>query len=188
MKMKNHPNFIRFLITMSRRDSPRTRSFCKDLSYALPSAIKVNRGKKSINDVHMLALQSKCDRVIIVNTFMGNPGLLTFYSVGRDHLNPLNPRLRLLGVKLTFEIRGAKKVRVNDIIVHCSNDNALEAANYLSSLFNCRLYLSKENDYGKLSEDFSIINVEHLEKDIFVIHFTSASGHIIGPVMKVKFI
>lgn len=186
--MRNYLNPIRFLITMSRRDSPRTRSFCKDLSYALPSAIKVNRGKKSINDVHMLALQSKCDRVIIVNTFMGNPGLLTFYSVGRERLNPLNPRLRLLGVKLTFEIKNAKRVRVDDIIVRCSNDNALGAANHLSSLFNCRLYLSKGDDYEKLSEDFSIMNVEYLEKDIFMIHFTTVSGYIIGPVMKVKFI
>jgi len=185
MKMKNNINSVRFLITMSRRDSPRTRSFCKDLSYALPSAIKVNRGKKSINDLHMLALQNKCNRVIIVNTFMGNPGLLTFYSVGNESLNPLRPQLRILGVKLTFEIRNAKRVRVNDIIIRCLNDDAMEVAHNLSSLFNCKICFK---EYGEPPDDLSIMNVESLEKDIFIIRFTNMSGYIIGPIMKAKFI
>jgi len=185
--IKNTSLPLRFLITMSRRNSPRTRSFCKDLSNALPLSIKVNRGKMSLKDLHLLSLKSKCDRVLIVSTFKGNPRLITFYSVNDKGLIKLNPQICIVGVKLTFELSNVKKIKPKDIVVYCS-EHVSEYAIMLSKLINCRVVY--DLDINNLSNNLSIVNINTVEnhEKYYTISFTDPFRHFIGPFMKVKFI
>ncbi|MCS7097077.1 MAG: hypothetical protein NZ926_01140 [Candidatus Methanomethylicia archaeon] len=183
--LNSNVNNIRFIITTSRHDTRRTRTFCKDLSYAIPRALKINRGKMSIEDIHSLALKCKCMRVIIVNTFRGNPGLMTFYSVGKNELIPLEPRLKIISVKMVFEIREAKRIKVEDAVIYCTEDS-LNIASVLSELFSFKLFLNVNLNYFPVN--FSIINLKSLGNDYFYLYFINSSQQIIGPIIKAKFV
>ncbi|RLE81997.1 MAG: hypothetical protein DRJ52_02930, partial [Thermoprotei archaeon] len=93
------------LITSSRRPNPRLRTFCKDLARVLPDAIKVNRGKMSIEEVALKAYQLKIDHVVIVGKGRGgNPGRLIFIKVYEDRYEVLPLIIGIHGVTLIREI------------------------------------------------------------------------------------
>lgn len=92
------------LITTSRRPSRRTRSFVRDLYHVIPGAKRVNRGKKSVEDLKKLAIGEGFKRVLIVGTLKGNPSTLTFLSTLPAKVQYLPLMIWLRGVTLRREI------------------------------------------------------------------------------------
>jgi rRNA maturation protein Rpf1 len=56
------------------------RTLCNDLARVLSHALKVNRGKLSLQGLKELALSRGGDRFIVVERRKGGPGLLRFYQ------------------------------------------------------------------------------------------------------------
>lgn len=72
---------VRIVITSSRDTSSRTRSFLNYLEYIFPYSVKVNRGKRSIDDVFKIASLLGGELLLLVNVLKGNPSSLEVYDV-----------------------------------------------------------------------------------------------------------
>jgi len=95
---------LMLLITTSRRPSRRTRSFIRDLYHVIPGAKRINRGKKSVEDLKKLAIGEGFKRVLIVGTLRGNPSTLTFLSTLPTEVQYLPLMIWLKGVTLRREM------------------------------------------------------------------------------------
>ncbi len=77
------------------------RTLTNDLQRVLPNAIRINRGKLSIEGAYEEALGNNADRIIVVERWKGGPGSLKLYAL------PFTPKtftvLQLSGVKLQDE-------------------------------------------------------------------------------------
>ena len=93
------------LITTSHKPSPRLRSFVKDLASVIPRTLKLNRGKKTLEDLLYDAIELIADRLIIVGEKKGNPGSIRVYLVDREE-----EKLRELAF---YSIKGVKLSREN---------------------------------------------------------------------------
>ncbi len=93
-----------YLLTTSHKPSRRLRSFLKDLASILPNAVKVNRGKKKLEDLLYDAIELKATRLIILREYKGNPAGIDVYRVDfeDESLKPL-ASFRIRGVRLSRE-------------------------------------------------------------------------------------
>lgn len=129
----------KIVICTSRRPSPRTRSFVKDLANAF-SGDRITRGKSSLEELLTLSVESGYDKIIIVDTRYGNPGRLRIYDVRSKELAAI---IVLKGVTLTrenprsirFNPKGVVVLRtgykLEDIMIGSLNLKAIENINYV---------------------------------------------------------
>ena len=68
------------LLTTSRRPTERIRTLCRELAHVIPNAVRVNRGKLSLDGVAERALEFGADHVIIIDRWKGGPGEIQFFS------------------------------------------------------------------------------------------------------------
>ncbi len=105
------------LITTSRNPSRRTRSFVKDLASVIKGSIKVNRGKKTLDDLLHLVRSYGSQGLIMVLERRGNPSALSYYVDDNVKLKRVMI-IKLASVKLLREIRGAQRpVRMLDAVI-----------------------------------------------------------------------
>ncbi|MEB3859982.1 MAG: hypothetical protein LRS43_02100 [Desulfurococcales archaeon] len=94
----------RVILTTSRRPNNRVRSFVKELYLTLPKAIRLNRGHLSMEELAREALLLRAERVVIVSSRRGNPGIIRFYSVEPRSLTLVNlASIIVRGVSLARE-------------------------------------------------------------------------------------
>ncbi len=72
------------LITTSRRPTRRVRALGHDLKRVLPSAIQMNRGKLSFEEVMEQARILGADRIIFLHRWKGGPGKIELYGLNSD--------------------------------------------------------------------------------------------------------
>ena len=176
-----------YLITTSRRPTRRTRSFCKDLQRALPRAIKVNRGKMSLSDVALRALELGADRVVLVSVFKGNPGRIRFFSVSRESFVELPPTINIAGVKLVREFQRAKSMIPSHLYIFpqvgCSSEIMSFAEALASALKSQIISSDKLNTIPSSSAILRLIP----RKNVFCsLLFTDKYGVPMGPLISVK--
>lgn len=106
------------VITTSRRTSRKTRAFIRDLSHVIPGSKRVNRGKKSVEDLRNLALAEGLRRVLIVETLRGNPSILRFLSALPTGLEYL-PVLVMRGVSLRRELSSKRAPPARTLRIAC---------------------------------------------------------------------
>ncbi len=99
------------LVTTSRRPTGRIRTLCRELARVIPNAVRVNRGKLSLDGVAERALEFGADRAIILDRWKGGPGKIQFFHTGSEGLIPVPPTLYVSGVRLQREFK--TKVRKN---------------------------------------------------------------------------
>lgn len=105
------------IITTSHKPSPRLRSFVKDLVSVIPGSIKLNRGKKTLEDLLYDAIDYGADRLVIVGERKGNPGSIRVYIVDADE-----EKLKELAY---YNIRGVKLSRENPYATRIYNPSIL---------------------------------------------------------------
>ena len=99
------------LITTSRRTSNRIRSFARDLWSVLPSSDRFNRGGMGIGELVSRIATSGADAALVISTWKGNPGDLTFLLPdGREDLV-----LRVESAVLRREVNETGRPRVRSI-------------------------------------------------------------------------
>lgn len=78
---KDIKNIVRdILVTSSHRPSRRVRSFINDLVGTIVRAKKINRGKKSLEDLAGIMFLEGYRTLIVVNTWKANPGRMDIYK------------------------------------------------------------------------------------------------------------
>lgn len=96
------------LVTTSRNPSRRTRSFVKDLTSVINGLVRINRGKKTFNDLLNLMRVYNSQGLIVVFEKRGNPSALNYYVITDGRLEKIM-MIRLASIKLLREIKGAQK-------------------------------------------------------------------------------
>ncbi|MEM4654001.1 MAG: ribosomal biogenesis protein [Thermosphaera sp.] len=107
------------LITTSHRSSQRTRSFVKDLASTIPFALRVIRGKKTLQELITQTYLLKYKWLLIVEEKNGNPSRLKFYHVD---LGASRPEGREVG---WATIRGVRLSRENPSAVKTSQASTI---------------------------------------------------------------
>ena len=69
------------LITTSHRPTRRIRALGHDLKRMMPSAIQMNRGKLSFEEVVEQARMARADRVMFLQRWKGGPGKIELYEL-----------------------------------------------------------------------------------------------------------
>ena len=97
------------LVTTSRRPTGRIRTFCRDLVNSIPDAVRVNRGKMSLDGVAEKALEVEADRVLVVDRWHGGPGKISLYMMSSSGLKPEAPLMLINGIRLRRELNETTK-------------------------------------------------------------------------------
>jgi len=139
----------KILLTTSRNPTSNIRTFCNDLTRVIPSIVRVNRGKMSMDEVAEKALEYNADRAFIVDRWQGGPGKIEFFHVGVEGLVPVPPILYIAGICLQREFAPAKLKPVHSLAITHSTLNFMEIVDALSKFFNLPVLLEKEalSDY-----------------------------------------
>jgi len=128
----------KILLTTSRRPSSLMRTFCRDLARSIPSVVRVNRGKLSLEGVVEKALECDAERVVIVDRWQGGPGKIEFLKISQEGLTPALPTILVSGVRLRREFGETKTRRVGSLAVivpSSSQKRVFEVAEALSGFF-----------------------------------------------------
>ncbi len=168
------------LITTSRRPTKRVRSFCKDLALVIPNSTKVNRGKKSLHDVLIEAVQRRHPYFLIVETWKGNPGNMLFYSTSNLQLEEPIAVFRVKGVKLQREIQRRTKWKNVGSIAVIKNPTNPELSEFFVRVFGGKL----REKTGQVKED---VTLEIKGNDENILKFKDGeTGMEVGPRVRFK--
>ena len=175
------------LITTSHKPSPRLRSFVKDLASVIPRSLKLNRGKKTLEDLLYDAIELNADRLIIVGEKKGNPGSIRVYLVDREE-----EKLRELafysikGVKLSRENPYATRIYNPTILMidssNVKSDVEEEFIDIFSRSFKAKIHVgSLEEIAGKVD----VLAIPRWDGKIIKLFFMNPSTRKLGgPVIK----
>jgi len=178
---------LTILITTSHKPSPRLRSFVKDFASVIPGTLKLNRGKKTLEDLLYDAIELNADRLIIVGEKKGNPGSIRVYLIDREE-----EKLRELAY---YSIKGVKLSRENPYATRIYNPTVLmvDSSNVKSSVeeefidifsksFKAKIYVgSLEEIAGKVD----VLAIPRWDGRIIKLFFMNPSTRKLGgPVIK----
>jgi len=178
---------LTILITTSHKPSPRLRSFVKDLASVIPGSLKLNRGKKTLEDLLYDAIELNADRLIIVGEKKGNPGSIRVYLVDREEetLREL-AYYSIKGVKLSRENPYATRI-YNPTILMIDSSNVKsnveeEFIDIFSRSFKAKIHVgSLEEIAGKVD----VLAIPRWDGKIIKLFFMNPSTRKLGgPVIK----
>ncbi len=135
--MENQPSKI--LITTSRNPTQTIRTFCNDLTHAIPNSIRINRGKSSLDTVAEKALECEIEKIIIADRWKGGLGKVQLFEMGDTGLVQLHPIIYVKDVKLRREFRPARGKKVESLVFQAETEAPFEIqrlANSLSEFLN----------------------------------------------------
>ncbi|RLI07175.1 hypothetical protein DRO32_04300, partial [Candidatus Bathyarchaeota archaeon] len=168
------------MITMSRRPTRTIRTFCNELAATLPGAVRVNRGKMSLEDVAEKAWEIGADRVILVARWKGNPGKICLYEVGDEGLRPFPPLIYIYGIKLRRDM-GVKLGKVGSLAV-AATPGRERLGRALADFLRAPLLAEEE---GARSLDV-ILRVGPDVERYAVMSFFRPDGREVGPRVRVR--
>jgi len=180
------------LISTSRKPSPKTRSFCKNLSHALDFTY-VNRGKMSMRNLFLKSSHMNYDLTLLVYEIKGNPSKITFFSNDGDEKLAI-----LVSVSTT---RDRLNINTNEIKVKCDLPELAifgELLGYENSIFVKENYIhiqkvyqnnddknKKNNDYKNKNYENKRNNKPEMDK-IAIIDFYNKEGNKTNLKISVK--
>jgi len=162
------------LISTSRRPGHRTRILCRELTRVLPNATYVPRGAKTISKLASLASSLGHDRVMIVNSFAGQPRELRFLAVAKGW-RWLDARVELGKVKLQRDF--GQKTKLEGTKFYAEGQKARNLTNFLGELLGLPIL-------NKLSKTGGIVLIT--SDDELQLQFQlRPSSEVIGPVLQI---
>jgi U3 small nucleolar ribonucleoprotein protein IMP4 len=167
------------LLTTSRRPTGRIRTFCRDLACSIPDAVRVNRGKMSLDGVAEKAIEVDADRVVVVDRWHGGPGKISLFQISSNGLTPVPPLMLIKSINLRRELNEARRGSKSSVITLDSKNSELtRIAAHLSTFFGLPvLPLDEASKNYRASMHFSFDSSRHIQ-----ITFTSLGRMVeIGP-------
>jgi U3 small nucleolar ribonucleoprotein protein IMP4 len=138
------------LLTSSRRPTGAIRTLCKDLAIVLPHAVRVNRGKMSLDGVAEKAIEYEADRIIMIDRRPGGSGRINFFQITPTGPNSFPPIMMVAGVKFRREFKeGTRRIKSSVITVEPEDSYELQRiADHLSQFLGLPV-LSADDVSGK---------------------------------------
>jgi len=108
---------VELVVSTSRHPTPPVRRLARELSFALWSARRINRGGSSFQELVLLSKGLSARRLVLVGRGLhGNPGKLLFYDISREEPSLLLV-IWLRGVVFPEKLRSIKRPRAPLFIV-----------------------------------------------------------------------
>lgn len=168
------------IITSSHRPSRRVRSFINDLVRTLPRASRINRGKKSLEDLGNIMWLEGYKILVIVNTRKANPGRVDIY-LRRDREVARVGYMVITSVKLSRE-QGAPECFFRSPAIDLSGCSAPGCEEIGEML---HMILSATDHDSKGSQDArEAIHVSSRDGLIFI--WFTKDGRICGPRIGIR--
>ena len=154
------------LLTTSRRPTGRIRTFCRDLAYSIPDAVRVNRGKMSLDGVAEKAIEVDADNVVLVDRWHGGPGKVSLFQVSSNGLEPIPPLMLIKSIRLRRELnegmRGARSSAIT--LEHEDSPELARIAGHLSKYFGLPvLPLDKASKSHRASMHFAFDSSRYIQ-------------------------
>ena len=146
------------LLTTSRRPTGRIRTFCRDLAYSIPDAVRVNRGKMSLDGVAEKAIEVDADKVVVVDRWHGGPGKVSLFQLSSNGLEPIPPLMLIKSIRLRRELNEGMRGAISSAITLEPEDSPelTRMAEHLSKYFGLPvLPLDKASKSHRASMHFS---------------------------------
>ncbi|MEM0376428.1 MAG: hypothetical protein QXI90_01440 [Thermofilum sp.] len=152
------------VISTTRHVTPPVRRLARELSYALWSAKRVNRGGSSFSELILRARSLGARRLIIVGRGLhGNPGRIVFFDIGGTQTRPLL-LLRLRGVAFPEKLRSIRRPSARILVVsvgRCSEESEGIAEDIAYAVNSSYLGCLDEKDL-KTFREARVLVVEHV--------------------------
>ncbi|MCQ5340918.1 MAG: hypothetical protein HA493_03415 [Candidatus Verstraetearchaeota archaeon] len=166
------------LLTTSLRPNPRIRNFCKDLASTSLIFYYHTRGKMNILSLFSYASSIKANRVWIVYSRHGNPGMINFFNLDR---NEKIGAIFIKGVTLKRELSNvySKSTKNNSIKLFLEDEK-------LKGLYELiKLAISSEEIFS--SENITRIEISKNKEGLAEIQFIDDKTNLLcGPKVIVK--
>jgi len=170
----------KIVVTTSRRPSPRTRSFVKDLVSVLPGALRVTRGHLTMDELGVLASSHGADRLVVVGERKGNPSIIRVYEVSP----PTTPRnivtFKIVGLSLARELRRGVPQETKFLYVDVEDEELLDFAEAFILAFHAKL----KYPGARTPRDSLIALITPLREAIALVEFSKPDGTKVGPKLK----
>ena len=172
------------MITMSRRPTRLIRTFCNELAATLPGAIRVNRGKMSVEDIAEKAWEIGADRVILVSRWKGNPGKICLFKLGEEGLQPFPPLIYIYGIKLRRSM-GVRLGKVRSLGVEAEPGRE-RLGRALADFFHVPFLSSEGEEKAKGELDVVLKVRPDIERYAVMSFFRAQDGQEVGPRIRVR--
>lgn len=162
-------------ITTSRRASPRIKTFAKELAFSL-NAIRINRGKASIEEFLILSRESNLKRVIFIDGLHGNPSRLRIYDPSDLKLLGF---ILLKGVTLWRELQDRVRFRPKGVVLISEGDP-------LESVISDMLDITMVKQAKDVPQGFGALSLM-ISKDLITLRFIHVKTlRDFGPIIRIR--
>ncbi|MFW9830673.1 MAG: hypothetical protein ACFFD8_02755 [Candidatus Thorarchaeota archaeon] len=120
-------------IGSTRKPTPRTRSFIKELHRVIPHSTRLTRGKQGFNEFCETAQELGANRILLVGSFHGNPGRLGFLQQIDDVWKFQPPTLIIKSTHLLREITTASPHGLKHLYVVPASQGDVSRAEMLAN-------------------------------------------------------
>ncbi|MEM3672776.1 MAG: hypothetical protein QW468_00910 [Candidatus Bathyarchaeia archaeon] len=139
----------RILLTTSRRPTKTMRTLCREISYNIPFAIRINRGKLSLEGIAEKSVELGAEKAIIIERWKFGLGKLQFFNVKPEGLEKVPPTIYVRHAKFRRKLAGEimRGRRIKSIVVAASpqeNSIAKKLEKALSDFFAVPVFSLKE--------------------------------------------
>ncbi len=175
------PNKI--AISSSRDPNLRVRQFLNELTLALPRAVKINRGRMSIDELAVRAMEHGARYIMYITVRRGNPVAIRFIEVDKERSTYrwLPYLIKLIGVKLIVDmpIRRVvkKKARSASIVAFDYH----EVVDIFSQILNIPILFTRNLDELKGQYDTIIVARPIYNRPDFTCEIQMLDGEDFGP-------
>ncbi|NPA23236.1 MAG: ribosomal biogenesis protein [Crenarchaeota archaeon] len=191
MERKSEKRIIRALTTIpnrvavssSRDPNLRVRQFLNELVQALPRSFKINRGRMSIDELVMKAMERDARYIMYITVRRGNPVAIRFIEVDKERASYrwLPYLIKLIGVKLIVDmpIRRIVKNRARDAVIVSFDYH--EVSDIFSQIFNIPTLYTRNLDELRGQYDTIIVVRPVYDRPDFTCEIQMLDGEDFGP-------
>ncbi len=178
-----------YLLTTSHKPSRRLRSFLKDLASILPGAVKVNRGKKKLEDLLYDAIELGAKRLIILKEYKGNPAGIDVYKVDFEEeiLKPL-ASFYIRGVRLSREAVEAVRIYNPRVLAVYAGQTTHkveeEFIDIFVKAFNAKMHIGTFEEIAGEIDVLAIPKWDSRERIIKLFFINPSTKRLGGPLIK----
>ncbi|MGQ9506965.1 MAG: hypothetical protein ACUVTB_03780 [Candidatus Bathycorpusculaceae bacterium] len=126
------------LLTTSRRPTRNMRTLCREISYIIPFAVRINRGKLSLERIAEKSIEFNAEKVMIIERWKFGLGKIQLFHAKPDGLKRVSPTIYVRNARfrrnLTTQIKKGR--RIKSIAIAASPNEDVEVMKLKEALSN----------------------------------------------------
>ncbi|MEM3759892.1 MAG: hypothetical protein QXZ02_02120 [Candidatus Bathyarchaeia archaeon] len=139
----------RLLLTTSRRPTKNMRTFCREICHNLPFAVRINRGKLSLEGIAGKSLEYDAEKVMIIERWKFGLGKIQLFNVKSEGLKKVPPTICVGSAKFRRNLAGEimKGRRIKSLALAASiyeNSDVKKLEKALSNFFAIPVFSLRE--------------------------------------------